>query len=115
MISPASALFIFVAVAVLCDGAAADQCDDLVAKAKAAVAELNRYASQADATTSKARTLAGEGRQAIAHAAEACKGTKLEAGLKFSTANIEGIEKALLDAKTERLHQTGIFPPPDEP
>jgi hypothetical protein len=95
--------------------AAADECDDRVAAAKGATARFNRYTDQPDATTSKALALAREVRAAVAAAAEACKGTEQEAGLKFSAANVAGIEKALSDAKTEQLRDSGTFASPDEP
>lgn len=99
----------------LVGSAAADECGDRLAAAKASGAEFDRYTDQRDATTNKALTLAREVRAAVAAAAEACKGTEWEAGLKFSSANIAGIEKALSDAKTEQLRDTGIFASTDEP
>ena len=110
MVFLATALFTFGMVA----SAVANQCGDRLATARAAAAKLDRYTEQPDGTTSKALTLARDLRAAVAAAAEACKGTEQEAGLKFAAANAAGVEKALSDAKTERLRDTGIFAPPHE-
>ena len=94
---------------------AEDTCEALMDKSRAAVRELNSYASRPDATTRQALVLTRAARQLITGAMEACSGTKQEAGLKFSVGNIEAIEKALSSATTDQLHKVGVFPPPDEP
>jgi hypothetical protein len=92
-----------------------DTCSDQVKKAQDAGHELSAYAARRDATTSGARERVQQARRAIDEAKQACKGKQQEAAVMFSAHNIEAIEKALAAAKTERLHDLGVFPPPDEP
>jgi len=95
--------------------ASADQCGDLVTAATAAAAKLTRYGTQPEAETTKALALASEARRTVDDAAQACKGTQHDAALEFSAANVAALERALSNAKAERLRDTGVFPPPDEP
>jgi hypothetical protein len=95
--------------------AASDQCESLMADATAATHRLNKYTSRPDATTSNALSLTREVTRALKQALSGCAGTDKEAGLKFSGASMERIEGALADAKTEKLHDLGVFMPPDEP
>jgi hypothetical protein len=92
-----------------------DRCESLIAESKMATGRLNAYSSRAGATTSEALKLIREVRGATKRAIEACAGSDKEAGLKFSDISMERIESALANAKTENLHDLGIFPPPDGP
>lgn len=112
-----SVMFAWVAVAAAGGRAiaASDPCESAMTEVQTAGDRLTTYTSRADATTSNALRLTGQVMRALKAARDACAGTDKEAGLKFSTASMERIEAALVDAKTERLHDLGIFVRPDEP
>jgi hypothetical protein len=110
-------LFLSFAVTGILEAAASDsdRCQSLIAESKMATGRLNAYSTRTDATTSEALKLIREVRGATKRAIEACAGSDKEAGLKFSDISMERIESALGNAKTENLHDLGIFPLPVDP
>jgi hypothetical protein len=95
--------------------AASDLCGLAIAETRSATERLQAYTSRMDASTTEALDLTRQVGASLERAMSACAETDKEAGLRFSAMSMEMIEAGLRNAKTEKLHDLGIFMPPDEP